>query len=46
MAEKTEKPTAKKLRDAAKKGQTFKARDIVALIVIATGALAAPRSSI
>ncbi|MBO2958276.1 EscU/YscU/HrcU family type III secretion system export apparatus switch protein [Burkholderia pseudomallei] len=42
MAEKTEKPTAKKLRDAAKKGQTFKARDIVALIVIATGALAAP----
>ncbi|KVP66717.1 type III secretion system protein [Burkholderia ubonensis] len=42
MAEKTEKPTAKKLRDAAKKGQTFKARDIVALVVIATGALTAP----
>ncbi|AIP66047.1 EscU/YscU/HrcU family type III secretion system export apparatus switch protein [Burkholderia thailandensis] len=42
MAEKTEKPTAKKLRDAAKKGQTFKARDIVALVVIATGALSAP----
>ncbi|AZC90110.1 EscU/YscU/HrcU family type III secretion system export apparatus switch protein [Pseudomonas carnis] len=27
-ASKTEKPTAKKLRDAAKKGQTFKAKDL------------------
>lgn len=27
--EKTEKPTGKKLRDAARKGQTFKARDLI-----------------
>ncbi|MGY4730885.1 EscU/YscU/HrcU family type III secretion system export apparatus switch protein [Burkholderia pyrrocinia] len=41
MAEKTEQPTAKKLRDAAKKGQTFKSKDIVAVIVLAVGALSA-----
>ncbi|MDR5618345.1 EscU/YscU/HrcU family type III secretion system export apparatus switch protein [Arsenophonus sp.] len=29
MAEKTEKPTAKKLRDSAKKGQSFKSKDFV-----------------
>lgn len=28
-ASKTEKPTAKRLRDAARKGQTFKAKDLV-----------------
>ncbi|VVE36838.1 EscU/YscU/HrcU family type III secretion system export apparatus switch protein [Pandoraea horticolens] len=41
MSAKTEKPTPKKLRDAAKKGQTFKAKDITTLIVLAVGALAA-----
>ncbi|WP_080494425.1 EscU/YscU/HrcU family type III secretion system export apparatus switch protein [Burkholderia ubonensis] len=41
MAEKTEKPTAKKLREAAKKGQTFKSKDIVALVVLTVGAAAA-----
>lgn len=40
MAEKTEKPTQKKLRDSARKGQTFKSRDIVAVCVLAAGALA------
>jgi type III secretion system export apparatus switch protein len=39
MAEKTEQPTAKKLRDAAKKGQTFKSKDITAVAVLAVGAL-------
>src|SRR5262245_42766595 len=39
MAEKTEQPTAKKLRDAARKGQTFKSKDIVAVIVLAVGVL-------
>lgn len=38
MSEKTEKPTAKKLRDAARKGQTFKSRDVIAVIVLAAGA--------
>ncbi|WP_323117704.1 EscU/YscU/HrcU family type III secretion system export apparatus switch protein [Burkholderia alba] len=41
MAEKTEQPTAKKLRDAAKKGQTFKSRDLVALAVVAVGTVSA-----
>ncbi|SIT44968.1 Secretion apparatus protein BsaZ [Paraburkholderia ribeironis] len=40
MAEKTEKPTEKKLRDEAKKGQTFKSKDIVAAIMLAVGATA------
>lgn len=40
MAEKTEQPTPKKLRDAAKKGQTFKSRDITTIIVLCVGALA------
>jgi len=39
MSEKTEKPTAKKLRDAAKKGQTFKGKDITTVIVLAVGIL-------
>ncbi|AJC22359.1 EscU/YscU/HrcU family type III secretion system export apparatus switch protein [Pandoraea pulmonicola] len=41
MPSKTEKPTPKKLRDAAKKGQTFKAKDVTTLIVLAVGVLAA-----
>lgn len=40
MAEKTEKPTPKKLRDAAKKGQTFKSKDLATLIELAVGAVA------
>ncbi|HGL4258921.1 EscU/YscU/HrcU family type III secretion system export apparatus switch protein [Burkholderia dolosa] len=42
MAEKTEKPTEKKRRDAAKKGQTVKSRDSVALAVIVAGVTSAP----
>src|SRR5690348_16805578 len=34
MAEKTEKPTEKKLRDSAEKGQTFKSKDVVAVVVL------------
>ncbi|KVC71747.1 EscU/YscU/HrcU family type III secretion system export apparatus switch protein [Burkholderia ubonensis] len=41
MAEKTEKPTPKKLRDAAKKGQTYKAKDMTTIIELAVGAIAA-----
>ncbi|EBZ4888381.1 EscU/YscU/HrcU family type III secretion system export apparatus switch protein [Salmonella enterica subsp. enterica serovar Bredeney] len=37
MAQKTEKPTAKKRKDAAKKGQSFKSKDLVTSIVICTG---------
>jgi type III secretion protein U len=36
MAEKTEKPTDKKLRDSAEKGQTFKSKDVVAVVVLLT----------
>jgi type III secretion YscU/HrpY family protein len=32
--EKTEQPTEKKLRDAAKKGQTFKARDLITALMM------------
>lgn len=39
MAEKTEKPTPKKLRDSARKGQTFKSRDITALAVLMVGSV-------
>ncbi|WP_175924613.1 EscU/YscU/HrcU family type III secretion system export apparatus switch protein [Burkholderia latens] len=39
MAEKTEKPTPKRLRDAAKKGQTFKAKDITTVLELTVGAL-------
>ena len=38
MAEKTEQPTPKKLRDAARKGQSFKSRDATAAVVLAAGA--------
>ncbi|EKC7685911.1 EscU/YscU/HrcU family type III secretion system export apparatus switch protein [Salmonella enterica] len=34
MAQKTEKPTEKKRRDAAKKGQSFKSKDFITSIVI------------
>lgn len=37
MAEKTEKPTEKKRRDSAKKGQTFRSRDLVATAVLISG---------
>lgn len=37
MAEKTEKPTAKKRRDSAKKGQTFRSRDLTTTVVILAG---------
>lgn len=35
--EKTEKPTAKKLRDSAKKGQSYKSRDMVVLCILVAG---------
>ncbi|MEX5926940.1 EscU/YscU/HrcU family type III secretion system export apparatus switch protein [Providencia hangzhouensis] len=38
MAEKTEKPTDKKIRDSAKKGQSFKSKDSVAAIVLVVSA--------
>ncbi|HDN2512164.1 TPA: EscU/YscU/HrcU family type III secretion system export apparatus switch protein [Providencia rettgeri] len=34
MAEKTEKPTDKKIKDSAKKGQSYKSKDSVAAIVL------------
>lgn len=37
MAEKTEKPTDKKRRDSAKKGQIFRSRDLVATTVLISG---------
>lgn len=37
MTQKTEKPTEKKRRDAAKKGQSFKSRDLVSSVVICVG---------
>lgn len=40
MAEKTEKPTEKKIRDSAKKGQSFKSKDMVAAVVLVAGAMA------
>lgn len=40
MAEKTEKPTDKKVRDSAKKGQSFKSKDMVAAVVLLAGAFA------
>ncbi|HDL7825980.1 TPA: EscU/YscU/HrcU family type III secretion system export apparatus switch protein [Yersinia enterocolitica] len=40
MAEKTEKPTDKKIRDSAKKGQSFKSKDMVAAVVLIAGAFA------
>lgn len=40
MAEKTEQPTDKKIKDSAKKGQIFKSKDIVTALVLISGALA------
>ncbi|AJI95342.1 surface presentation of antigens protein spaS [Yersinia ruckeri] len=40
MAEKTEQPTDKKVRDSAKKGQSFKGKDLIAAAVLVCGALA------
>jgi type III secretion protein U len=37
MAHKTERPTQKKQRDAAKEGRIFKSKDVVAAIVLALG---------
>lgn len=37
MTQKTEKPTEKKRRDAAKKGQSFKSRDLITSVIICTG---------
>lgn len=37
MAEKTEKPTDKRKRDSAKKGQTFKSKDLTATISLIVG---------
>ncbi|GAB1439382.1 EscU/YscU/HrcU family type III secretion system export apparatus switch protein [Providencia sp.] len=38
MAEKTEKPTDKKIKDSAKKGQSYKSKDSVAAIVLVVSA--------
>jgi len=38
MAEKTEQPTDKKQRDSAKKGQSWKAQDLIVLLVTIAGA--------
>lgn len=37
MAEKTEKPTAKRRKDSAKKGQSFKSKDLITTIILLTG---------
>ncbi|ATZ12419.1 EscU/YscU/HrcU family type III secretion system export apparatus switch protein [Erwinia amylovora] len=37
MAEKTEKPTDKRRRDSAKKGQTFKSKDLITTVTLLTG---------
>lgn len=39
MAEKTEKPTPKRISDAAKKGQTFKPKDMTNVVELAVGTL-------
>lgn len=38
MAEKTEKPTDKKIKDSAKKGQSYKSKDSVAAVVLVVSA--------
>ncbi|AZN35900.1 EscU/YscU/HrcU family type III secretion system export apparatus switch protein [Iodobacter ciconiae] len=38
-SEKTEKPTSKYLKDAAKKGQTFKSRDLIVALLMLVGVL-------
>lgn len=37
MAEKTEQPTDKRRRDSAKKGQTFKSKDLITTLVLLAG---------
>lgn len=37
MAEKTEQPTSKKRRDSAKKGQTFKSKDLITTVILLVG---------
>lgn len=37
MAEKTEQPTSKKRKDSAKKGQTFKSKDVITTIILLAG---------
>ncbi|EPG8005574.1 TPA: EscU/YscU/HrcU family type III secretion system export apparatus switch protein, partial [Proteus mirabilis] len=39
MAEKTEKPTQKKLDDSAKKGQSFKSKELVSGLVYFIGVI-------
>ena len=43
--EKTEEPTQKKLRDSAKKGESYKSRDMVAACIISAGMLSLPLMS-
>ena len=42
MSEKTEKPTEKKRADSEKKGQSFKAGDIVTMLLLLVGGLSIP----
>lgn len=37
MAEKTEQPTSKKRKDSAKKGQTFKSKDVITTVILLVG---------
>ncbi|KHN56576.1 EscU/YscU/HrcU family type III secretion system export apparatus switch protein [Aeromonas hydrophila] len=37
MAEKTEQPTSKKRRDSSKKGQTFKSKDLITMMILLAG---------
>ncbi|HDS6527689.1 TPA: EscU/YscU/HrcU family type III secretion system export apparatus switch protein [Klebsiella aerogenes] len=37
MAEKTEQPTSKRRRDSAKKGQTFKSKDLITTLILLAG---------
>ncbi|CCG86235.1 EscU/YscU/HrcU family type III secretion system export apparatus switch protein [Erwinia piriflorinigrans] len=37
MSEKTEKPTHKRLKDSAKKGQTFKSKDLITAVTLLSG---------
>ncbi|EGE7671066.1 EscU/YscU/HrcU family type III secretion system export apparatus switch protein, partial [Escherichia coli] len=39
MANKTEKPTQKKLQDASKKGQILKSRDLTVSVIMLVGTL-------
>lgn len=37
MAEKTEQPTSKRRKDSAKKGQTFKSKDLITTLILVVG---------